>query len=55
MVVENSLFVRALMDIMRRANRTAMENFHNARTLDEARAILQPVDAPQPEREPATV
>ena len=49
-VVENSLFVRTLMDIMRRVNRTAMVNFHRARSLDEARAILIPADERQPER-----
>ncbi len=54
-VVENSLFVRTLMDIMRRANRTAMENFHRARSLDEARAILIPADERQPERETTSV
>ena len=54
-VVENSLFVRTLMDIMRRANRIAMENFHRARTLDEARAILHAATEPEPEREPISV
>ncbi len=54
-VVENTLFARTLMDIMRRANHSGMENFYSAPSLDEARAMLHPVDEQQPEREPTTI
>ena len=54
-VVENTLFVQTLMDIMRRANHSAMEHFYSARSLDEARAILHPAAERQPEHRAASV
>ncbi len=39
-IVQNDLFVRSLMDIMRRVNPQAMRNFHSARTLEDARDML---------------
>jgi hypothetical protein len=39
-IVQNSLFVRSLMDIMRHISRERMRNFHIARTLEEAHIIL---------------
>lgn len=45
-VIENNLFVRSLMDIMRRLNRQAMRNFYIAPTLEDARAILDKLQVP---------
>ena len=39
-IVENNLFVRSLMTMMRHLNPTAMQHFSRARTLTEARALL---------------
>ncbi len=39
-IVQNSLFVRSLMDIMRKVNRERMTNFYIAHTPEEAHIIL---------------
>lgn len=46
-IIENNLFVDSLMNIMRRVNRQAMQNFYSARSLDAARTLLQTLQSSQ--------
>jgi hypothetical protein len=45
-IIGDNPFVKTLMDIMRHLNRQAMQNFHLAKTEEEARAILRQQQEP---------
>ncbi|MEP7293309.1 MAG: hypothetical protein ABI835_16105 [Chloroflexota bacterium] len=47
-IVENNLFVRSLMDIMRRVKPDEMRKFHSARTLEQAHELMRKLETPLP-------